>query len=485
MKQWRRGARTAAICLLTIVIAGCSSGIRDEQNDKSAIDPNTPITLTVAHFNDQVFNQTYGNLIRAKYPNVDFDVVSTMGIAAEGEDPLQAFEELIAERQPDLIIMSESQYETLAAGGGLIDLEPMMRQSGFDAGELTEGVVDQLRQLGGGKLYGLAPTFSAQALFYNKALFDQYGVPYPTDGMTWEDVLAAAGRFKSEGSDDTRIYGLAQSMFAGSPFELVKQIASSMALSHLNADATALTMENDGWKEAFRMAAEAYRSNSTNMPEALVIDTGGKAARSIRIGGDGDLFNSGRAAMIIDGPNLLNQLNFKLPGAEAQPPIDLGIVTMPVDSDHSDLTGSYDVSQIFGIGAASGQAEAAWDIMAYVNGADFANIRSKSVTELQTRRGFETGKDGIDLSPFYKLKPNAVQEAKLLPKGFTQSFNTIANEELKAAVDGSKTIDEAFASLVSRGKQALTEASLSGEKESGGGIGGGIGGGRISAVFVG
>ncbi len=481
MKQWRWGVRTAAISVLALVIAGCSSGAGGRENDVSAIDLNTPITLKVAHFNDQVFNQTYGNLIRAKYPNVDFEVISTMGIAGEGEDPLQAFEELVAEQQPDLLIMSEAQYETLAASGGLSELESMMGQSGFDTGELTEGVVEQLRQLGGGKLYGLAPTFSAQALYYNKALFDQYSVPYPTDGMTWEEVLALAGRFKSEGSDDTRVYGLAHSMFAGSPFDLVKQIASSMALSHLNADATALTMENDGWKEAFRMAVEAYTSKSTNMPEAMQMDAGGKATRAIRIGGDSDLFNAGRAAMIIDGPNLLNQRNFRPPGAEEQAAIDLGIVTMPVDADYPDLTSSYDVSQIFGIGASSGQAEAAWDIVAYVNGTDFANIRSKSVTELQTRRGFETGKDGIDLSPFYKLKPNGAQEAKLLPKGFTQSFDTIANEELKAAVDGSKTVDEAFASLVSRSAEALAEASLSGEKESGGGIGGG----RISAVFVG
>jgi multiple sugar transport system substrate-binding protein len=471
----------AAVSLLAVVIAGCSTGAGSQANEASAIDPNTPITLKVAYFNDQIFNQTYGTLIRAQYPNVDFEVISTMGIAGEGDDPLQAFEELVAEQQPDLIIMNEAQYEMLAASGGLSDLESMMGQNGFDAGELTEGVVEQLRQLGGGKLYGLAPTFSTQALYYNKALFDQYGVPYPTDGMTWEEVLALAGRFPTEGSEETRVYGLAQSMFMSDPFELVKQIASSMALSHLNADASALTMDNDGWKAAFRMAAEAYKSSSANMPEAMQMEEGGKTTRAIRIGGDGDLFNSGRAAMIIDGPNLLNQRNFRPPGAEEQAAVDLGIVTMPVDSDHPDLTSSYDVSQIFGIGASSGQAEAAWDILAYVNGADFANIRAKTVTELQTRKGYETGKDGIDLSPFYKLKPNAVQEAKLLPKGFTQAFNTIANEELRAAVDGSKTIDEAFASLVSRSTEALTEASLSGEKESGGGIGGG----KVSAVFIG
>jgi len=483
MKPWRKGAKAAAIGLLAAVIAGCS-GTGSPEGGASAIDADTPITLKVAHFNDQVFNQTYGNLIRAKYPNVDFEVVSTMGIAGEGEDPIEAFEELIAEQQPDIVIMNEEQYETLAAVGGLSDLETMIGQSGFDLAELTEGVVQQLRQLGGGKLYGLAPTFSSQALYYNKALFDKHGIPYPTDGMTWEEVFALAARFPTEGSEESRVYGLAQSMFASSPFELVKQIASSMSLSHLNADATALTMDNEGWQEAFRMAVEAYAGGSVSMPkpmEPVGAAAGGKAVRAITIGGEGDLFNSGRAAMIIDGPSLLNQRKFKSPGAAERPDIELGIATMPVDPDHPDLTSAYDVSEIMGIPAASGQTEAAWEIIQYLNGAEFANIRAKTVTELQTRRGFETGQDGIDLQAFYQLKPNDVQEAKLLPKGFTSAFSTIADEEVRAAADGSKTIDEAFASLVARSADALAEASLSGETERGGGVRGG----RVSAVFVG
>jgi multiple sugar transport system substrate-binding protein len=44
------------------------------------------------------------------------------------------------------------------------------------------------------------------ALWYNRALFDQAGVAYPTDDWTWEDLYAAAKKItKADGS----VYGFA------------------------------------------------------------------------------------------------------------------------------------------------------------------------------------------------------------------------------------------------------------------------------------
>lgn len=53
----------------------------------------------------------------------------------------------------------------------------------------------------------MAPSISTRALFYNKDLFDRYGVPYPTNAMTWDDVLALAKRFPTKGEGEGRIYG--------------------------------------------------------------------------------------------------------------------------------------------------------------------------------------------------------------------------------------------------------------------------------------
>ena len=38
-----------------------------------------------------------------------------------------------------------------------------------------------------GKLYGIPKDFDTNAVFYNKEIFDQAGVAYPTDDWTFED----------------------------------------------------------------------------------------------------------------------------------------------------------------------------------------------------------------------------------------------------------------------------------------------------------
>jgi len=474
-------AGMAAVLCLGAMLAGCS-GSETAGTEAPAFDPNTPATLKVAFFNDQAFHMTYGNLFKAKYPNIDFEIVSTMEIYGQGKDPVEEFAKLIAEQKPDVVVMTPEQYELLAAEGSLADLEPLMRSTGFTLDGFVEGVVEQLRSLGGGQLYGLAPTFNMKALFYNKSLFDEYGVPYPTDGMTWEDVFALAARFPTDGAEEKRIYGLGQSLFTWNAYDLIKQIAASKELSHLNADASALTMDNEEWKSVFRQAVEAYSGGSVFLPAPPPASSGGSgdgAVRTFTIGGDSDMFNSGRAAMLIEGPMGLNQMNIM--GGNA-PSFERGLVTMPVDANYPDTSNAFSLSQVFGVHASSGQAAAAWAFLEYVHSGEFAELRSATAVELPSIQGYAADKNGMSLEPFYKLGPGQVRESSLLPKGFAAAFSAIAEEETRAAVDGSKSIDEAFASLVTRATDALAAANATGEKERGGG--GGVSVGAGAAVFV-
>lgn len=58
-----------------------------------------------------------------------------------------------------------------------------------------------------GKQYALPKDHDTIALLYNKAIFDQYQVEYPTDDWTWEDMYEAAKTI-TEGSNGD-IYGMA------------------------------------------------------------------------------------------------------------------------------------------------------------------------------------------------------------------------------------------------------------------------------------
>ena len=58
-------------------------------------------------------------------------------------------------------------------------------------------------------------------LFYNKALFDQAGVSYPTETWTWADAQAAAEKIRALGDD---IWGYNQPVTYN---EFYKSIASN------------------------------------------------------------------------------------------------------------------------------------------------------------------------------------------------------------------------------------------------------------------
>lgn len=80
-------------------------------------------------------------------------------------------------------------------------------------------MLNGVRALGQGHLFALAPTFSASVLYYNKGIFDKAGVAYPTDGMTWDELFALAGKVtKTSKQAEGRIYGFSMSRYLGDPF---------------------------------------------------------------------------------------------------------------------------------------------------------------------------------------------------------------------------------------------------------------------------
>jgi multiple sugar transport system substrate-binding protein len=374
--------------------------------------------------------------------------------------------------------MNASQYAKLSAASKLFALDSVIQQDKFDVENMVPAVVEYLKNKGGGKLYGLSPTFSAKALFYNKDLFDAQGLPYPKDKMSWEDVLKLAQQFPTTGTDDTRIYGLAQSMFTQDPTELMQTIAASKMLSVLDAEGKNLTINTPEWKKIFEEVVAAYQSKSVSLSgdkalsaaptksSSISSSKGDDGPKMIRIGENSNLFLSGRAAMMIESSFMLNEIDMMKNMNKNAKPINWGTVTEPVDPANPNVSDSFNVSQIFGIDAQSAHIGAAWEFIKYVHSDDLAKIRSKSSPELISRSAYAKDKQGNSLEAFYKLKPNSDSGLQLFPKGFRDAFSKVASAETKAAIAKSKSVNEAFAALVEQGQKALTEANISGEMET-------------------
>jgi multiple sugar transport system substrate-binding protein len=135
----------------------------------------------------------------------------------------------------------------------------------------------------GDKQYGLPTKFSNVVLIYNKDLFDQAGIAYPTNDWTWADELAAAQSIRALGTD---IFGVFRPIQTWEFYKTVAQNGGSM----MNADQTAFTLNSPENVEALEMMIA--RINDTNVTPTSE-QMGGM--------GDWDLFLSGRLGMIVTG----------------------------------------------------------------------------------------------------------------------------------------------------------------------------------------
>ena len=92
---------------------------------------------------------------------------------------------------PDVFWMHSNNAQMYMENDMLLDLTDYIAASDkVDLANYYQGITD-LYSLNG-RNYAVAKDHDTIALLYNKAIFDKYGVAYPTDDWTWEDYKAAA-----------------------------------------------------------------------------------------------------------------------------------------------------------------------------------------------------------------------------------------------------------------------------------------------------
>jgi multiple sugar transport system substrate-binding protein len=178
---------------------------------------------------------------------------------------------------PDVFELNIENFRAYADKGAIAELD----LSKFDISKIQPTTLKAFQI--GTKQYGLPTKFSNVVLIYNKDLFDQAGVAYPTSSWTWAEELAAAQKIRALGTD---IYGVFRPIQTWEFYKTVVQNGGSM----MNADQSAFTLNSAQNVEALEiMIARINTTNVTPTTEQL----GGM--------GDWDLFKSGRLGMIVTG----------------------------------------------------------------------------------------------------------------------------------------------------------------------------------------
>ena len=278
----KRALAILAACLsLLMVLSACGGGGTDPT--PAGTDPATsggdvasePVTITYCNFNASGGNEeTLQRMYEAfheEYPNITVEIETI----AMDDYFTQLQTRIVGGTAPDCFEMNIENFAAYANMGALAPIEGV-DLSGMDETALSAFTVD-------GVQYGLPGNFSNVVLVYNKDLFDQANLEYPTSDWTQEDVQKAAEAIRALGDD---IYGYYQPLTYNEFYKACAQFGGSL----LNEDKTEFTINSPENVAAAQMMAD--RVLVTNV-QPTAEQMGGM--------GDWDLFMSGRLGMIPTG----------------------------------------------------------------------------------------------------------------------------------------------------------------------------------------
>jgi multiple sugar transport system substrate-binding protein len=185
----------------------------------------------------------------------------------------------------DIVSMQSTQMPVYADKGaleplnGFIDANP-----DINFGDFNDVIVEALSYKG--DVYALPYDYGALTLYYNKDLFDKYDVPYPEDGMTWDEFVSRAKKLTHP---EDKEYGFA---FTGDLWNATPWIWQ-LGGEWLTQD--------DNYKLNTPESVEAFQFLS----DLVSVHKVSPSAEQLSTSAYNERWQAGKVGMIIDGPWML------------------------------------------------------------------------------------------------------------------------------------------------------------------------------------
>ncbi len=210
--------KKSSLSLLSGILASCmlltscgGSGTTDggtgTSSDSSAPASSNSTDVTTINYsywqtNVELYNREYLDIVIAAFeeenPNIKVEVDS----ASFGDYFIKLENVVTGGGGADVFQMNGVNITKYAQAGILAPLDDVIANSTLDMNNYPEAI-NEIYNMDGVQ-YGLPIDFDTIAMWYNKDLFDQAGVEYPTSDWTWEDMVAACEAITALGDG---IYG--------------------------------------------------------------------------------------------------------------------------------------------------------------------------------------------------------------------------------------------------------------------------------------
>jgi multiple sugar transport system substrate-binding protein len=307
--------------LAAVVAAGCGGGggfgqsanpgqpapdaaQKQLEQPKQPPAPAKPVTITFYPqivITDDDFQQIFYNPITKMYPNI------TPVLIKKGKGTM--LNDLMAANDtPDVLITWNGRLLPYDSDGLLADMTADMQKEQIDLNRFEPTTIQAIKMASDkGEMYGLPWAVQFDALYYNKDIFDKYGVPYPKDGMTWDDTIELSKKVsRSEGATN----------YLGFDPQAMERLSYSYSLASVDAKTNKAIVNNESWRKIFELGKKIYDVPGNKPPKYF---TGGN-----------DLFMKDRVLAMMPAVNLIPRLQEM---ADQGNPMNWDLVQFPSFTD--------------------------------------------------------------------------------------------------------------------------------------------------------
>ncbi|MFQ6172573.1 extracellular solute-binding protein [Oryzobacter sp. R7] len=432
MQRTRRAAALgAAVVSIGLVLAGCGSG------SSGAGDPDT---ITVAYQRTAQFTQLDAVLKKAKTEYEAANAGKKVELVAIEAEQDQYFTKLALMNRspstaPDVIYEDSFQVRSDAAAGYLAPIDDQLARwedwSQFDDTAKQAGLGDD------GKTYGVSMGTDTRALYYNKKIFAEAGLPADWQPKTWDDVLTAARTVKEKVPDVTPI-----NVYAGK----AQGEATSMQGFEMLLYGTGSTLyDTDAkkWVRGSKGFVDSLGFYETIFTEKLApsLDVALDAAAGARVATE--LLPKGQLAIALDGSWLPGQW---ISGENQWPEWEetMGFAPMPTQTGAEPGATSMSGGWLLSVGSQASDKDAAFDFIAVALNRENSLKYDTENSQIAVRKDVATDEKYLSFNPSFEFFSSLVPVTTFRPA--TPDYSQISGNiqvAVESVATGSASPEEA------------------------------------------
>lgn len=250
--QAQTNAIVASMLAMTF-LAGCGGTDKTGTSEVPAKNNEPAEIVFYSHsmsISQEMFDTRYGKKLKEKFPNYTIKFIPRSGTGTG------ISEMVTAKTHFDIYFANVGSFENEAIQYGVqSDMAELVKTHKLDMNRFDPAVISGIKSSPHG-MYALPIHSDAMVLYYNKEIFDKFGVEYPKNGMSWDDVYALSKRLTRK-DGDTQYIGYA-------PFSIYSFYMNPLSIPVMDDKNEQPTINKD---ERWRTFFQKLLIEPTQMPE--------------------------------------------------------------------------------------------------------------------------------------------------------------------------------------------------------------------------